>query len=68
MNTDTFNKATLKTAQLEALLSAAIEPDTLDLLTAETRASYLGACRDMATEIGELLAKLAQRKPATAAA
>jgi hypothetical protein len=68
MNTDNYDKATLKTAQLEALLSAAIEPDTLNLLTEDTRAAYLGACRDMASEIGELLLKLAPSKPATAAA
>jgi hypothetical protein len=61
---DTYNNVTLKTTQLEALLSAAIEPDTLDLLTADTRAAYLGACRDTATEIGELLGKLAPAKSA----
>lgn len=38
MNTDNYEKAALKTAQLEALLSAAIEPATLDLLTENTRA------------------------------
>ena len=60
MNTDTYDKATL--------LSAAIEPNTLDLLTFDTRASYIGACRDSAAEIGELLDQLASSKPATAAA
>lgn len=68
MNNDTYDKATLKTTQLEALLSAAIEPNTLGLLTDDTRAAYVGACRDLASEIGELLGKLAPAKTAPAAA
>lgn len=68
MNNDTYDKAALKTTQLEALLSAAIEPDALGLLTDGTRSSYMGACRDMASEIRELLGKLAPTNPAPAAA
>ena len=57
--TDTYDRATLKASQLEALLHAAIAGDAHSNLTPELQTAYLGACADAATDVRELLAKLA---------
>lgn len=59
MLNDTYDRATLKAAQLEALIHAAIAGDTMETLSDDLRTAYLGACADAATEMRELLAKLA---------
>jgi hypothetical protein len=64
VNTDTYDRASMRAAQLEALLAATVDGTTLDGLTPALRSAYLSACADAATEVRALLAKLA---PAIAA-
>ena len=56
---DTYDRATMKAAQLEALLVATVDGATLGGLTPALRSAYLGACADAATEVRALLCKLA---------
>jgi hypothetical protein len=62
---DTYDRVTLKAAQLEALLAATVD-DTLDGLTPALRSAYLSACADAATEVRTLLGKLAPVQVAAA--
>lgn len=59
VRSDTYDLATLKVAQLEALLVATVDGSTLDGLTPALRSAYLSACADAATEVRALLCKLA---------
>jgi hypothetical protein len=53
---DTYDRATMKAAQLEALLAATVDGTSL---TPDLHTAYMSACLDAATEVRALLGKLA---------